>query len=55
MVGIRATPEERAKWERAADLRERVLAVWARDELNAAADRTIEELSGPRPRSKSKP
>ena len=55
MMGIRVTPDERAKWERAAELRERGLTVWARDELNIAADRTIEEASATRPRSKGKP
>jgi hypothetical protein len=53
-LGIRVTTSERAKWQRAADKHERGLTVWARDELNAAADRTLDEDS-PRPRSKSKP
>jgi hypothetical protein len=53
-LGIRVTSSERAKWQRAADKRERGLTVWARDELNAAADRTLDEDSS-RPRSKSKP
>jgi hypothetical protein len=53
-LGIRVTSSERAKWQRAADKRERGLTVWARDELNAAADRTLDEDSA-RPRSKSKP
>jgi len=54
-IGIRATPDERAKWERAATLRECGLTVWARDELNAAADRTIDELGATRSRPKGKP
>src|SRR5262245_58324081 len=45
-LGVRATREERAEWQRAADDTGRKLAEWARDELNAAAAR---------PRSKSKP
>ena len=53
-LGIRVTTSERAKWQRAADKRERGLTVWAREELNAAADRTLDE-DGARPRSKGKP
>jgi hypothetical protein len=53
-LGIRVTSSERAKWQRAADKRERGLTVWAREELDAAADRTLDE-GGARPRSKSKP
>jgi hypothetical protein len=44
-LGIRATREERAAWQRAADDHARKLAEWARDELNAAAAR-------PRPKTK---
>ena len=53
-IGIRATKEERAVWERAADVREQSLTGWARDELNVAAARTLDEHNA-RPRSKSKP
>lgn len=42
-IGIRATKEERALWERAAETRERTLTSWARDELTEAAKRTIED------------
>jgi hypothetical protein len=48
------TTSERAKFQRAADRRDRGLTVWARDELNAAADRTLDEDTS-RPRSKNKP
>jgi hypothetical protein len=54
-IGIRATQEERATWERAADAREQSLTIWARNELNAAATRTLDELADSRPRSKPKP
>lgn len=54
-LGIRVTSSERAKWQRAADKRESGLTVWARGELNAAADRTLDEDNGSRPRAKSKP
>jgi hypothetical protein len=53
-LGIRMTTSERAKFQRAADRRDRGLTVWARDELNAAADRTLDEDTS-RPRSKNKP
>jgi hypothetical protein len=45
-LGIRATSDERAAWQHAADTTERNITVWARDELNAAAARI---------RSKGKP
>ena len=54
-LGIRVTSSERAKWQRAADTRERPITAWARDELNAAADRTLDETSAARPRTKGKP
>ena len=53
-LGIRVTTSERGKWQRAADVREQALTVWARGELNAAADRTLGEAEA-RPRSKGKP
>jgi hypothetical protein len=53
-LGIRVTPSERAKWQRAADKRDQGLTVWARDELNASADRSLGEPE-PKPRSKPKP
>lgn len=54
-VGIRATQEERATWQRAAEVRDQALAAWARDELNAAAARTLAELADSPSRSKPKP
>lgn len=42
-IGLRATDDERARWQRAADMRETNLAGWARDTLNAEADRTLGE------------
>ena len=53
-LGIRVTTSERTKWQRAADKRERGLTVWARDELNSAADRTLAEPDT-KQRSKGKP
>jgi hypothetical protein len=52
-IGLRATKQERAKWERAAEVHEQSLTTWARDELNTAADRTLEGNAAPR--SKNKP
>lgn len=40
-IAIRATDEERAAWQRAADERETNLTVWARDALNAAAAQPV--------------
>jgi hypothetical protein len=54
-LGIRVSASERAKWQRAADKHDRNLTVWARDELNAAADRTLDESDSLRPRSKNRP
>ncbi|HWO20380.1 MAG TPA: hypothetical protein VNO30_16540 [Kofleriaceae bacterium] len=51
-IGIRATQEERATWQRASEAREKTLAAWVRDELNAAATRTLAELADSRSRSK---
>jgi len=51
MIGIRVTEEERAKWERVANMSDKGLTVWARDELNEVADRMLKE-STTRPRSK---
>jgi hypothetical protein len=53
-IGIRATQDERAMWERAADAREQSLTAWARNELTAAATRTLAELADSRSRSKAK-
>ena len=50
-IGIRVTAEERAKWERVANLCDKGLTVWARDELNEVADRML-KASASRPRSK---
>jgi hypothetical protein len=50
-VGLRATAEERAAWERAAG--ERKLSDWMRDALNAAA--AAVEANSPKARTKSKP
>lgn len=52
-IGLRVTEEERAQWQRAADIRERNVTAWARDELNAAAERTIAEVA--KPRGKTRP
>ncbi len=54
-LGIRATQEERATWQLAAEAREQSVAAWARDELNVAAARTLADLADSRPRSKPKP
>jgi uncharacterized protein (DUF1778 family) len=51
-IGIRATQEERATWEPAAEAREQSLTTWPRNELNAAATRTLDELADSRSRSK---
>ena len=53
-IGLRATQDERALWERAADAREQSLTAWARNELNTAATRTLAELADSRSRPKSK-
>ena len=54
-LGVRATQDEYDTWRRASEAREQTLASWARNELNAAATRTLDEISGSRPRSKGKP
>ena len=54
-IGLRVTDDERAKWQRAADVREQTLAAWTRDEINAAADRVLGEADADRPRPKGKP
>ena len=46
-IAIRATDDERAAWQRAADERETSLTVWARDTLNSAAAQPV------RPKGKS--
>lgn len=51
-IGIRATDKEHAKWVRATEASEKEnLTEWARDELNAAADRTLGDADT-KPRSK---
>jgi hypothetical protein len=52
-VGLRATAEERAAWERAAG--ERNLSDWMRDILNAAADAADASSTSTKPRAKGKP
>ena len=54
-IGLRVADDERARWQRAADVKEQTLAAWTRDELNAAADRVLGEADTARPRSKGKP
>jgi len=53
-IGIRATQEEHAGWQRAAELREQTFAAWVRDALNAESTRTLAELADSRSRPKSK-
>lgn len=43
LVGIRASDEERSAWAAEADAEDKALSEWARDELNAAAERRRRE------------
>ena len=56
-IGLRATDDEHATWQRAADVRDQTLAAWTRDVINAAADRVLGEADADaaRPRPKGKP
>lgn len=45
---IRLTEDEHSKWGRAAEVRAKNLAGWARDTLNSEADRTLEEAGAKR-------
>jgi hypothetical protein len=59
-VTIRATDDERAAWDRAAERRDRTLSDWCRDTLNAAAaaeaaGAAAPAAGAPRQRPKSKP
>jgi hypothetical protein len=53
-VGIRATDDERAAWQRAADASGIRLTDWARRSLNQIAARAVAKVARPK-RSRSKP